>query len=125
MDWDAAITAHTNWKLKIFTAAKNGNKDKLDPSVVGKDSECALGRWLHGEGKAIMAGRREYPELIKLHADFHRQAAALITQIAAGQAAQAEAILGDKNSPFCQSSLKVVSLLMGLKSASKEPRAQG
>jgi methyl-accepting chemotaxis protein len=124
MDWDAAISAHTNWKLRIFKAAKNGNQEKLDPSIVGKDNECALGQWLHGEGKSVMAAKPEYQELIKLHADFHRQAASLITLIAAGQVAQAEGVLGDKNSAFSQSSLKVVGLLMRFKSASKEARTQ-
>ena len=117
MDFDGAINAHAGWKLKIFNAARNGNKDKLDPVTVGKDNACALGQWIYGEGKALMAGKPDYQELIKLHADFHRQAASLISSIDKGQAQQAEAAVNDRNSPYGSASSKVISLLMKLKAA--------
>ena len=114
---EAQINAHSGWKLKIFNAARNGNKDKLDPVVVGKDNACALGQWIYGEGKALMAGKPEYQELIKLHADFHRQAATLITAIDKGQGQQAESALGDRTSPYSSASSKVISMLMKIKAA--------
>lgn len=118
MDLNAAILAHTNWKLKIFTAAKSGNQEKLNPAAVGRDNACPLGQWLYGEGKTLLVGTAEYRELLKTHAEFHRHVAALITQINQGNSGQAETAVNDKSSAFSQTSLKVVSLLMKLKAAS-------
>lgn len=118
MDFDAAIKAHSEWKLKIVGAAKSGNREKLDPAIVGKDNVCALGQWLYGDGKRAMSAQgTQYQELVKLHAQFHREAASLITAIIQGQAVAVEAGIQDRNSPFNQISLKVVGMLMKLRAA--------
>ena len=117
MDFNAAIQAHTQWKMRIIVAAKNGNNEKMDPGAVGKDNVCGIGQWLYGEGKGLMAGRPEYQELLKLHADFHRQAASLISRLNIGEGQQVARVIEDRNSDFSQLSVKVVGLLMKLKAA--------
>ena len=42
MDFNAAIQTHTNWKMKIIVAAKNG--DKMEPGAVGKDNVGVIGQ---------------------------------------------------------------------------------
>jgi methyl-accepting chemotaxis protein len=117
MDFDGAIQAHSSWKLKIYSAARNGNKDRLDAVAVGKDNACALGQWIHGEGKTLMVDKPDYQELVRLHSDFHRQAASLISKIDKGQTAEVEAALSDRNSPYSSASMKIISLLMKFRSA--------
>ncbi len=118
MDFDSAIQAHSNWKIKLFGYASGASKEKLDPVAVGKDNACALGQWLYGDGKKAMAGSAEYGEVMRAHADFHRQAAALVRMIEAGQQSTVIAQLNDGHSRYRECSQKVVGLLMKLKSAS-------
>lgn len=115
MDFNAAIQAHSNWKLKLVSYATGVSTDKLDAATVGKDNVCALGQWLYGEGKTLMLGKPEYQDLLKLHAEFHRNAASLIVLIDKGQAAQAKEMLDDRNSAYNQCSIKITQILMKLK----------
>ncbi len=115
MDIDRAILAHSEWKLKLNSLANGTYKDKIDSSAVGKDNLCELGKWIYGEGKAVLASKPEFNELIKVHAEFHKNAAALVQQVERGQAAEVKKILNDASSPYCKCSLQVVGLLMKLK----------
>jgi len=122
MDFDAAMQAHANWKVKLTAYAGGISSEKLDAVATAKDNACALGQWLHGDGKAVMAGRAEYRELVTAHADFHRQAATLVTLIDRGQAAQANAQLGDTKSTYREASSKVIGILMKLKRSASAPQ---
>ena len=70
MDFDAAMNAHMDWKLKLrsYIARPDGS---LNSATVAKDNECALGKWIYGEGKAY-ASIPEYSELKSEHAKFHK-----------------------------------------------------
>jgi hypothetical protein len=75
-----------------------------------------LGRWLHGEGREVLGAHPHFDDLVTEHAVFHREAAALVRAIDAGEARSAMRQLEDAQSHFNQASSKVVSLLMALKS---------
>ena len=117
MDFDAAMQAHANWKIKLTSYASGISKDKLDAVLTGKDNVCVLGQWLVGEGKAKMGAHARYGELLAAHADFHRQAAALVRLIDSGQANAARVQLEDGKSAYRRASSTVISLLMTLKDA--------
>ncbi len=112
MNFDDATKAHVEWKgkLKAYLAKPDGS---LNPTTVGSDNTCALGKWLHGEGKAH-AATSEYRALLTEHAKFHKAAAQIIVKATSGQSVTEEMALGGK-SEFATTSSKVVALIMDMK----------
>ena len=114
MDIDAALQAHLNWTSILMGHASGASFERIDPVTAGKDDHCELGQWLHHAGKAELAGRLEYLELLRAHADFHRQAGALLRLTNEGQGERVRALLQDPFSAFRLCSAKVVGLLQTL-----------
>jgi len=83
MDLDAAVGAHTQWKIKFRTAIDR--KEQLDAATIGKDNCCELGKWLHGEGKVELGAKPEFTALISKHKDFHTEAGKVAVSINAGK----------------------------------------
>ena len=77
MNFNDAIQAHTNWKLRLDNFARGTLAENLDVAALRKDDVCALGKWLHEEGKQHAADPK-FAELIEAHAAFHRCAAAML-----------------------------------------------
>lgn len=119
MDFDAAMQAHANWKIRLSGYANGITKDKPDAIVAAKDNVCALGQWLHGEAKAKIGSQPEYAALVAAHAEFHRQAAAVVRLIDAGQLDQARRELDNSSSAYRAASTKVIGQLMQMKSKFK------
>jgi hypothetical protein len=115
MDFDSAIQAHTNWKLRLFSACKGSSKEKIDVRTVEKDNLCELGKWLHGDAKRYGADS-SLATLVRAHAEFHRSAAALALLIERGQKAAAEKILASPDSDFNKLSIRVVGQILTLRS---------
>lgn len=84
MNFDDAIKAHMDWKLRLRAYINKTGTEKFDPAVVEKDNQCALGKWIYGEGAThnSVAG---FQELVTAHADFHKCAAGIIRKCDAGQ----------------------------------------
>jgi len=82
----------------------------LNPSEVGADDRCELGKWLKGDGHKH-ADLPEYAELVSKHAVFHKAAAAVIEKADRGEKVDDEIALGSA-SPFASASSAVVSALM-------------
>ncbi len=76
MKFDEAIQAHAAWKIKLTTYIRKPD-GVLKSAEVRVDNKCALGQWLHGEGKEH-ASLDEYRTLISEHARFHRTAGEVI-----------------------------------------------
>ncbi len=76
MKFDEAIQAHAAWKIKLTTYIRKPD-GVLKSAEVRVDNKCALGQWLHGDGKAH-ASLDEYRTLISKHARFHRAAGDVI-----------------------------------------------
>jgi len=119
MDFDAAMQAHANWKIRLTGYANGIVKDKPDAVTAGKDNACQLGQWLHGEAKAKLAGRPDYAVLVSAHAEFHRQAAAVIRTVESGQLDKARGELDNSESAYRKASSRVISLLMEMKAKVK------
>ncbi|MDP3936136.1 MAG: CZB domain-containing protein [Alphaproteobacteria bacterium] len=113
MNFDEAIRAHAEWKMKLSNYLRHPDSS-IDPVKLGLDNVCALGQWLHGEGKKY-ASLPEYERLVKEHAGFHKAASDIVKSKNAGKDINDSIALGAQ-SPFSQYSLTVVTLLMALKS---------
>lgn len=110
MDFESAVTAHTNWMLRLFGYCKGTSNERLDPQTIQKDNVCDLGKWLHGDGRKF-ADDPEFPQLLKEHAAFHKSAASVVVLVDRGQRSAAEQILRSAESDYCRLSLQVVGLL--------------
>jgi methyl-accepting chemotaxis protein len=119
LDFDGAITAHGKWKQRLLDFVAGGG-EQLDPVVVGRDDQCALGCWIHGDGRALR-GNSKYAELKGEHAGFHRCAAEVIrTQLAGNSAGARTQISGE----FTNRSARVIGLLESLRGGKSAPPKQ-
>lgn len=107
-DFDTAIEAHRQWKVKLRSAI--AKHDKLDADTICRDDQCPLGRWIHGPGGERWGSRPLFSQLLTKHADFHQSAGAVARKINAGQYNDAEKLIG-AGSHFSDISLEVTTLL--------------
>lgn len=50
MNFDEAIAAHTQWKVRLRTFI-DGTGEKLESTTVRLDNPCDVGKWIHGGGR--------------------------------------------------------------------------
>lgn len=112
MDFDEAIKAHSVWKMKLAAYLQKPD-GSLKASEIEVDNKCALGQWIHGEGKKWQA-IPEYAALKADHARFHRAAAEVVRKADSGQNTSEDIALGGK-SEFAQASTAVVTAIMTLR----------
>jgi|JI10StandDraft_1071094.scaffolds.fasta_scaffold303748_2 methyl-accepting chemotaxis protein len=115
-DFDAAISAHVDWKMKLSKYL--GNPDgSLDHKKVCLDNACILGKWLYGEGTEYKdADPKIYESLRMSHADFHKTAGEIILLINSNELNQAKVML-QPGGPYMKVSDKTVSLIRELMSS--------
>ncbi len=107
-DFDGAIEAHRQWKVKLRQAI--AERSRLDADTICRDDQCPLGRWLHGEGGKRWGGRPTFVALVDKHAQFHQTAGGVARSINGGQYEQAERLIGG-GSAFARISTEVSTLL--------------
>ncbi len=107
-DFDGAIDAHRQWKIKLRQAI--AERSRLDADTICRDDQCPLGRWLHGEGGRRWGGRPTFVSLVEKHAQFHQTAGGVARSINGGQYQQAERLIG-AGSAFARISTEVSTLL--------------
>ena len=112
MNFDEAIQAHSNWKMKLSNYVKKPDHS-VNATVLGQDNACTLGKWLYGEG-AKYANLPEYQELKKCHALFHQSASAIVKRADSGEKVTEEIALG-AHSDYNKHSTQVVQLIMKMK----------
>ncbi len=90
-DFDQIVDAHSRWtgRLRDYVADKG---ERLDPAVVERDDECALGGWIRGPGQRY-AQDPSFVRLRAAHADFHRCAAKIVRLHDNGDKNEAERLL--------------------------------
>lgn len=108
MNFDDAIAAHASWKSKLSGYLRKPDKS-LNPSDVEVDDKCALGKWIHGDGKK-WAGLPEYATLTEQHRKFHAAAAEVIRRADRGENVSEDVAIGSK-SPFGAHSTAVVNAI--------------
>ncbi len=112
MDFDSAISAHVQWKLKIEDYLRQPDHT-LSTATASSDQDCELGKWLHGDAEKH-SDLPWFSALITEHARFHKVAGEIVRRADAGESVSAEVALG-ANSEFARSSIAVIGDLMHLK----------
>jgi len=107
-DFDKAIEAHRQWKVKLRKAISD--HEKLDADTLCRDDQCPLGKWLHGPGGTQWGHRPTFVELVGKHAEFHQTAGGVARKINAGQFTEAERLIGS-GSQFALVSTEVSTIL--------------
>ena len=115
MDFDTAITKHSEWKLKFRNAM--ANHETMDAASITKDNCCEFGKWLYGEAKARFHSLPDYPKCVSDHAAFHVEAGKVAVAINAKKYAEAESMLAT-GTPYTKASFAVGGSIYGLKNAS-------
>lgn len=113
MNFDDAIKAHANWKLRLVSYIEGSSKEKLDPLVIRRDDACQLGQWIHSEAKKLAVVQPMLPELVQQHARFHERAAGIVRRVQAGERLDYQRELND--SEYSRLSTAVIGLLMKMK----------
>lgn len=112
MNFDEAIRAHSDWKMKLSSYLRNAD-GSLKASEISPDNKCALGQWIYGEG-AKWSSLPEYETLKAEHIKFHKEAAQVVEKADSGQNVIEEIMLGG-DSGFAKASSSVVSAIMKMK----------
>ncbi|MCM2322220.1 MAG: methyl-accepting chemotaxis protein [Oligoflexia bacterium] len=112
LDFDGALSAHTDWKIKLVKYLANPDRS-IDPNTVGRDDQCALGKWLYSDGRAYES-LSEYTKLQENHAKFHASVSEIIVAADSGDGQKAQ-LLMNPNSSFFQCSHTTVELIREMK----------
>ena len=98
MNFEAALSTHLKWKIKLRMAVEGHSGEALDPNVVCKDDLCELGKWIQEETGRATAAKPEFGQLKTAHTEFHQVAASVLRKAIAGDKVGATAQLdGDYN----------------------------
>jgi methyl-accepting chemotaxis protein len=112
MNFDDAIKAHAEWRLKLSVYLRKPD-GSLSAQDIGVDNKCALGQWIYGEGSKWSA-MPEYETLRSEHARFHMAAAAVVKKCDAGLNTGEDTVLGG-NSDYSAASNNVITAIMKMK----------
>jgi len=111
MDLNEAIQKHAQWKFRFHKAILNN--ETMDANTISKDNQCELGKWLHGEAKALYGQRKPYAQCVTGHAAFHIEAGKVAVSINARRKDEAERMLANGTS-FSEASKAVAVALIEL-----------
>jgi hypothetical protein len=112
MNFEDAIGVHVQWKSKLSAFIAKPDQS-LNAEAVASDTQCELGKWLHGEGRT----HSRVPEFVKAesdHARFHNAAGDIVRKAQTGHSMTDEIALGS-GSEYAAASNAVVGSLMKLK----------
>ena len=105
-----AITGHMAWRSRLLTAIQD--RSPPDPVVVRSDCNCALGKWLYGDGRQH-SQRKEYICVLEEHKEFHRIAASVVDCIVANKLDEAKSSV--ENGAFRRQSRIVIMAIDNLR----------
>jgi hypothetical protein len=106
-----AINAHVTWKVRLQDYINGKSAEVLDPLVVSRDDQCALGKWIHGQAFSHFHEETAFQQMRDDHAQFHIVAGKVVSCVQAHDQAAAEALLEGE---YKQVSHKVVHALSEL-----------
>jgi methyl-accepting chemotaxis protein len=112
MDFDKAIKAHSDWKMKLAVYLKKPD-GSLKAGELGQDNKCELGSWITAEGPKHN-GSPEFAKLKAEHTRFHKAAADVVRRADSGKNVSEETVLGAK-SEFMSASQGVVQAILTMK----------
>jgi len=114
LDFDGAIKAHQQWRIKLRNAILKG--EKLDVATIRRDDCCALGKWIYGAGGQRYGQLPLFSQLVEQHKTFHLETGRVAELVNAGKTEEANRLL-QGGSPFIRAGRAVVETLNRLKQA--------
>jgi Chemoreceptor zinc-binding domain len=78
LDFAAAIEAHRKWKTRLTEYINGNSTERLDHHVICQDNQCALGKWIYGEGMTFVSHIPVFHDMKASHALFHIQAGRIV-----------------------------------------------
>jgi methyl-accepting chemotaxis protein len=78
MDWMKIVNAHLSWKKRLRAYVENNSEERLDAAAESVDNQCALGKWIYGEGQQF----KDLPDfeiMRQKHAEFHQQVGEIVS----------------------------------------------
>jgi hypothetical protein len=115
LELQAAVNAHSAWKVNFQLSISGLTTMPLDAKVVGDDSKCDLAKWL-ADKRLDYSGDPVFQQLDATHRDFHKMAAEIILLIAAEKPTDAQALL---DGAFSDLSSNIVERLQQMRSVLK------
>ncbi|MFN3830154.1 MAG: methyl-accepting chemotaxis protein [Tepidimonas ignava] len=113
-DFDAAIKAHQQWRIKLRNAILKG--DKLDVATIRRDDCCAVGKWIYGAGGQRYGSLPLFTTLVEQHRKFHQETGHIAELVNAGKTEEANRLMQGE-SAFIRAGRAVVATLQQLKAA--------
>jgi hypothetical protein len=107
LDVISAIEAHIRWKIRLESYINGTSDEQLDATVVAKDDQCALGKWIYENGQRF-SHLGQFADLKKTHAEFHRCAAAVICEADKGDRPHALKMLNEGEYAKCSYRVKTM-----------------
>jgi len=118
LDFVAAIEAHRKWKERLSAYADGTSTEKLDHSVICRDDQCALGKWIYGPGGTFTGHLPLFHQLKAKHAQFHISASQVVEHVQQGRTEVAQGLILDGE--FSKNSRDVQTLISKLYMEMKE-----
>lgn len=69
MDYSTAIIAHSQWKARLRRVVDG--TETVDVSIVSRDDQCPLGKWIHSDDARSQLSAQVHTHLREAHAAFH------------------------------------------------------
>ncbi|WP_263731519.1 methyl-accepting chemotaxis protein [Cellulomonas sp. SG140] len=104
-----AIGAHGDWKRRLASAVARRSHSE-DVATVGRSDACAFGRWLR-DLQPGAADEHAHREAGSLHAQFHREAARVLTLISSGDVAAAATAI-EPGGSFAEASRRLTKVML-------------
>jgi len=114
-----AISTHTTWLKNIKTAVavsamneKNSSSEQGTKTItkIDADNKCTFGKWLYETIDPKLKSNIYYEKTVTLHAQFHHQAANILSLALKGKKSQASSLISG-NSAFIQCSEELIAIL--------------
>lgn len=111
----AAVLAHSQWKLHLRDAISAGRSD-FRVEIVRQDNQCAFGKWLYAEGRTSFPSVNAYHDVRTLHAAFHEEAGRVLSLAVSGKDTEASKAM-ELGSAFSKVSAQLVTALTRARAA--------
>jgi hypothetical protein len=106
-----AINAHMKWKARLQRCLDGTSDEQLDPMVICRDDQCALGQWIHGPALHHFRDDEGFGVLRSDHAQFHFVASNVVYKVQQNDLASAMELFSGE---YIQASRKVIYALTEL-----------
>jgi hypothetical protein len=112
-----AVAAHIKWKVRLEDYINGSSTETLDPMVICRDDQCALGKWIHGTAANYFNHSDDFQRLRADHAQFHFIAGNVVSKVQTHDQTGAEALMQGE---YAHVSRKVVQALVDLNKQVKQ-----